>query len=344
VNDWPPEIAGTLRAPCHHPCGEPTLPNPLGDVLESLTLRCWLPGRFTLTAPWGLQVATDLGWFYVVLRGQARIEVSGHSPACHAAAGDLVLVAQGVEHALRDGSGSPLTPIQSLLSPRHFAQREPLRHGGTGTETRLVSGCFHLEDLQRSPLHAALPAVIHVSGVHQQPAPYVVHIVRLLEMEAATPGTDGQDIAGRLVRVLYLKALQSYRAELPNGDANWLRALADPDIGRALSLMHSQPDAPWTVAALAERVAMSRSTFAARFLDVVGQPPLEYLTQWRIHKACRLLRTTRAELKEVAAQVGYESTSAFSKAFAHWVGAAPGAYRRAGARATERESTRATPW
>jgi AraC-like DNA-binding protein len=344
VNDWPPEIADTHGAPPHHSTAEPVTPSPISDVLETLPLRCWLPGRFALTAPWGVHVATELGWFYVVLSGQARVEAPRHGPAITATAGDLVIVAQGAEHCLRDSGTSPLTPIQSLLTPQHFTQREPLRHGGQGTETRLVCGCSFLDGLQRSPLHAALPAVLRVPGIRQRPAPFVVHIVRLLEMETSGSGTDGQDIAGRLVRVLYLKALQNCCTQLPVNATNWLRALVDPDIGRALSLMHAQPDAPWTVAALAERVAMSRSTFAARFLEVVGQPPLEYLTQWRIHKACRLLRTTRAELKEVAAQVGYESTSAFSKAFAHWVGAAPGAYRRAGARNTRSETLDATPW
>jgi AraC-like DNA-binding protein len=99
-------------------------------------------------------------------------------------------------------------------------------------------------------------------------------------------------------------------------------------LGAALALMHAEPHAHWTVAALAERVAMSRSRFASRFVELVGQPPLEYLTRWRMQKACWLLRTTRARLKEVAIRVGYESTSAFSKAFAHAVGSAPGAYRR----------------
>jgi transcriptional regulator GlxA family with amidase domain len=119
-------------------------------------------------------------------------------------------------------------------------------------------------------------------------------------------------------------------SELPPVGANWLRALADPCIGRAIRLMHAQPEAAWTVGSLARHVAMARSTFSARFVELMGRPPLEYLTDWRMQKACCLLRTARAELKEVAARVGYESAAAFSKAFTRWAGMAPGAYRRAG--------------
>jgi len=115
---------------------------------------------------------------------------------------------------------------------------------------------------------------------------------------------------------------------LPEGGANWLRALADPRIGRAIRLMHAQPEATWTVGLLARQAAMARSTFSARFVELVGRSPLEYLTDWRMQKACCLLRAAQTELKDVAAQVGYESVAAFSKAFTRWAGMAPGAYRR----------------
>ena len=286
-----------------------------------------------MTAPWGLQVATGLGWFYLIVRNACLLGVEGSDAPVSAAAGDLIIVFQGREHCLRDRADSPMVPIRNLLEPRHFERREPLSHGGGGESTRLLCGCFLVDGLEQSPLHAALPAFIRVKGERGHALPYVSHIARLLEMEAATEESGGQSIVNRLVRILLIKALQRYAAELPEGSANWLRALADPDIGQALRLMHAQPNAHWTVAALAERVTMARCTFAARFAKMVGKPPLQYLTRWRIQKACLLLRTTRAELKEVAAQVGYESTSAFSKAFAHWIGTAPGAYRRAGDRA-----------
>lgn len=276
-------------------------------------------------------MATHLGWFYLALRTKCLLEVERGERPTTVEAGDLIIVSPGRGHSLQDKADRPTAPIQDLLKPEHFDRREPLVHGGGGAPAHLFCGCFLLEGLQQSPLHAALPTVIRVAGRAGAPQPYVDHIVRLIELEAAEDDPGGQSIINRLVRILYLKALQGHLAALPADSAGWLRALADPDIGRALELMHARPDVPWTVAALAAHVAMARSTFAARFTELVGQPPLEYLTHWRIRKACALLRTTRAELKEVAAQVGYESHSAFSKAFARWAGTAPGAYRRAGA-------------
>ncbi len=106
------------------------------------------------------------------------------------------------------------------------------------------------------------------------------------------------------------------------------RALIDPQIGRALSLIHEKPEDDWTVESLASKVGMSRSAFAARFAQLVEEPPLTYLTRWRMQKASRLLETSHAGVAEVAKRVGYDAEAAFSKAFKRWIGVAPGAYRR----------------
>jgi AraC-like DNA-binding protein len=291
--------------------------DPLSDLLECLVLRTWIPGRFELTAPWGLQVATRLGWFYLPQK-PCRLDVEARRVSVSAGAGDLIIVSPGREHRLRDTGHSPITPIQNLLERRHFERREPLVHGGGGAATRLFCGCFLLSGLDRSPLHTAVPAVIHIRGENQRPLPYVDHLLHLLQLEAAAEEPCAQTVMNRLVQILLLKAIRGYTSEWPESHAGWLRALADPDLGRALGLMHARPDAPWTVAALAKQAAMARSTFSARFAEMVGTPPLEYLTQWRMQKAAYLLRATRARLKEVAAQVGYDSAAAFSKAFTRW--------------------------
>ncbi len=303
--------------------------DPLLEAVDCLVIRTWLPGRFELTAPWGLRVATRVGWFYLS-QNCCRLDVEDGGGSVSAGAGDLIIVSPGREHCLRNAADSPITSIQDLLALRHFEQREPLVHGGGGAATRLLCGCFLLDELDRNPLRGAVPPVIHIQGESQRPLPYVDHILRLLQLEAATEEPCAQTIMNRLVAILLVKAIRGYISQLPQRHAGWLSALADPDIGCALRLMHARPDAPWTVAALAEHVAMARSTFSARFAETMGKPPLEYLTQWRLQKASFLLRASGAELKQVAAQVGYKSAAAFSKAFARWAGVAPGAYRRAG--------------
>jgi len=147
-------------------------------------------------------------------------------------------------------------------------------------------------------------------------------------LESISRRSSASFVVSRLFRILLLKALQIHVENLPRGTRPWLSALDDPNIGDALRLIHAQPELGWTVSDLAHRVALSRSAFFARFADLVGKPPLEYLTDCRMQKASYLLRTSSADLKEVARQVGYESASAFSKAFSRWSGSAPSLYRK----------------
>lgn len=312
----------------HGPQAVPA-PDPLSDALECLALRSWVPGRLELSAPWGIQVRTRLGWFYLVSGHPCLVELEDGHSRVSVAPGDLVLVPPRRGHRLRDRGESEIVPIQSLLRPAHFRDQERLAHGGGGATTSLFCGCFLLNGLDGTPLDAALPSILHVRGDGQRPQPYIDHILRLIAQEAASKSPGAPMIINRVVRILLIKVLQGYMARLPRGDATWLRALTDADVGRVLRLMHGRPEDPWTVASLAAQIAMSRSAFAARFTATVGKPPLEYLTDWRIQKACYYLRTTQSELKEVAARVGYESAAAFSKAFARKMGVPPGAYRRA---------------
>ena len=128
--------------------------------------------------------------------------------------------------------------------------------------------------------------------------------------------------------VLFIQAVRAFIANLKDCDRSWLRALKDPHIGLAIGTIHRYPEVSWTVGSLATHVCMSRSAFAANFKNLVGVPPLHYLTRVRMHKATSLLRSSRDNLKQIAAQVGYESEAAFSNAFKRWSGKSPGEYRR----------------
>jgi AraC-like DNA-binding protein len=151
----------------------------------------------------------------------------------------------------------------------------------------------------------------------------------LIVRESETPEPGSQSVVNRLVQIVFIRAVQAYAATMPQTQGDSLAALMDPAIGPALKLMHEQPEAPWSVASLAKEVNMSRSAFAARFAALAGQPPLRYLLQCRMDRACGLLRDRRLGIKEIAARVGYASVAAFSNAFKRWAGAAPGAYRQA---------------
>ncbi|HXP69568.1 MAG TPA: AraC family transcriptional regulator, partial [Candidatus Dormibacteraeota bacterium] len=148
------------------------------------------------------------------------------------------------------------------------------------------------------------------------------------EMEEQAPGSEV--VASRLAEVLFIQVLRAHIASGPERNKGWLRAIFDPQIGTALSAIHDRVKTPWTVESLAEAAGMSRSAFAARFKELLGQTPLEYVTEWRMQKAIQLLERRDKKLPEVARLVGYESDAAFSKAFKRVVRANPGEYLRRG--------------
>ena len=148
------------------------------------------------------------------------------------------------------------------------------------------------------------------------------------EMEEQAPGTEV--VASRLAEVLFIHVLRAHIASGPERKKGWLRAVFDPQMGTALSVIHDRVNAPWTGESLAEAAGMSRSAFAARFKELLGQTPLEYVTEWRMQKAMQLLEQRDKKLIDIAPSVGYESDAAFSKAFKRVVGTNPGEYLKRG--------------
>ena len=132
----------------------------------------------------------------------------------------------------------------------------------------------------------------------------------------------------RLADILVIQAIRSWIEQDPAAQTGWLGALRDPQIGRAISLIHRDPARAWTVASLADEVAMSRSAFAARFAELVAEPPMHYVTRWRMHAAVTWLQEGDATLGELALRLGYQSEAAFSQAFKRFIGLSPGAVRR----------------
>jgi len=200
--------------------------------------------------------------------------------------------------------------------------------GGEGAETQLVCGSFRLERADAHPLLEFLPPLLHLRPAENAAAEWMEATLRFLARETreARPGTE--TIVSRLTDVLFVQVLRAWIETAPEGRGGWLGALRDRQIGAALAHLHRSPDRGWTNASLAEAVGMSRSRFAARFTALVGEPPLTYLSRWRLETAAGLLGDGALGLAEVAARVGYESEAAFSKAFRRRFGTPPGAYRR----------------
>ena len=199
--------------------------------------------------------------------------------------------------------------------------------GGGRDRATIVCGFLGLGERPFNLLLGALPRVLHVSGATLGPDSWVASFVRAAVVESNHRRPGGEAVLERMSEMLFVEVLRRHIDALPAGQTGWLAGMRDPSIGRVLALLHEKPDAPWTLERLADDAAMSRSTLHERFVHFIGQPPMQYLAQWRMQVAARLLRDTKAKLVEVALGVGYESEAAFSRAFKRTVGVAPGAWR-----------------
>lgn len=313
----------------------------LTDVLEAIHLKSAIHGRLELTAPWGLRLDAGRCGFYVVTRGTCWLELDGVEELAQLAAGDFVMLPKGQAHVLKDDPRTRPVPAAEALGkcPGKRTGCQPggiLHYGGGGALTTLVGGCFLFEDGKKNPLVASLPPMIHVKGDGGTAVHWLEASLQFVASEMASGHPGAETVVSRLADILFVQAIRAHLAQSGKEARGWLGALVDPQIGQALGLIHQQPEQSWTVASLASAVGMSRSAFAGRFAHLVGEPPLTYLTRWRMDKAARLLRSGYASIGEVAARVGYDAEAAFSKAFKRWTGVAPGAYRRGSAESTLR--------
>lgn len=331
-HDFLPDIPkGLPTSFAGQPSPSPVFPpiDPLTAILDSLHVHAFVTGISTLTAPWGLGMTNAGPGFFVILEGHALLEVAGTPAPIPLSAGEFVVFTREHSHQIRDALTSAVTPVHQLLTPEHFRTHRGLIHGGGGAATRLVGGAFIMDRHSPIPLLDALPIAIRFAP--KDGLPWLPGLLSFMneENQASSPGSP--TIVSRLAVILLLQAIREHLASVGEKSPGYLRAMMDPDMSRALALMHTMPEKDHTVASLATHAASSRSRFSARFTELVGQPPLSYLTKVRMDRACDLLRSTTLTLKQLASAVGYESEASFSHAFKRFKDVAPGAFRHAAA-------------
>ncbi len=296
----------------------------LADVLGVVLLRNVLYRRVEGRAPWGLRLPPrDKAVFYLIAQGAALLEVEGER-AVWLAAGDVAIVPHGTAHTLRD---SPKSKAELICQGSPRLDGGLRRLGGSGALTSLIKGVFDIGGAQAPTLLAGLPRVVTLCASDGRASPRIAATVELLLAESAEPGPASTLVLQRLADVLVVQVLRTI-ADHSDYQERGLRALSDPPVHTALELMHTRVAAPWTVANLAREVGLSRSAFAARFGDLVGEPPLQYLTRWRMARAAEFLRESKDAVGAISLRVGYESVPSFIKAFKRWQGVSPGAFRR----------------
>jgi AraC-like DNA-binding protein len=302
--------------------------DPLGDVLHVLRMSGAFYCRTELTAPWGLEMPAFAGCvsFHLVTAGSGVLEVDGITSHLHT--GDLVLVPHGRGHVLRSSPGAGVAGrvdrLEQQMVGNHYSV---LRLGGGGDAATLLCGILQFDHPTARRLLDLLPPTVHVRGEDARGAGRVGQLLTLVTDEAREVRPGGEAVITRLADVVVIEAIRSWIDEDDGARAGWLAALRDPQVGRALALVHAGPGRPWTLGGLAHEVAMSRSAFAARFTALVGEAPMRYVTRWRMEAATAALEDGR-EVGAVSRELGYASEAAFNRAFKRLTGRTPGAVRR----------------
>jgi AraC-like DNA-binding protein len=326
----------------------------LSDLLRVVRLRGALFFHVEATDPWVVEnphsselVAAimpgveHLMEFHGVARGSCWASILGEE-AVRVNEGDVVLFPQGDHHVM---SSSPGLRAKVADPSMFFAPKPPqlpfslnvteqgatnARPGARGREpTTVVCGFLGCDAKPFNPLLASLPRVLLMPGLAAEGSSWIAGLLRSVVEESRRKRPGGEAVLERMSEMLFVEALRRYVDTLPPGQAGWLAGMRDSSVGRALELIHEKPAEAWTTERLAEEAALSRSAFHERFVSFIGQPPMQYLAQWRMQLAASWLRDSDAKVVDIALDVGYENETAFSRAFKRAVGESPGAWRRA---------------
>lgn len=304
------------------------LSDPLGEVLHLLRLTGTLYCRATLTAPWGIDMPrlVESMIFVIVTEGEGVAEVDGEAVAL--SAGSMLILPHGQPFRLLSGLGAASVPLFDLPVEKVSERYEIMTLGGGGAMVRAMAGVVQFDHVAGKRLLDLLPRMIRIDAWDEALDAWVQSTLGLIAREATSLRPGGETVMTRLADILVIQAIREWLDTAPEARQGWLAALRDAQVGRALALMHRRPEADWTLAGLAKEAGMSRSGFAARFTELVGQPAMTYLAQWRLHLARVRLVETGESVARIAKSSGYQSEAAFSRAFRKLFGEAPGGVRR----------------
>jgi AraC-like DNA-binding protein len=272
--------------------------------------------------------------YHLITAGRCVVKLLD-GPSIDLAAGDVVMFPNGDHHIL---GGTPqfgpvsMTPedLAKLLSRGKVT---PIRGGGDGAATKMVCGFFACDRRLSAPLLAGLPRMLRVSLSDDPGATWLQSSLHFSVVETAQPRVGAETLLAKLSELLFVETICRYVKDLPDSQTGWLGGLRNPHIAKALALLHSRPEHPWTVEELAREVGLSRSVLAERFMHYLRQPPIQYLTRWRLSLAADGLREGSTSIGRVAEQAGYDSEASFTRAFKREFGLPPATWRRREAQA-----------
>jgi len=312
----------------------------LSEVLRIISLDSAIYFNAELSEPWCfaspeahtlapvfVRGARHVIIFHFLAEGRASVRLEdGTRVELHA--GDIVSFPHGHSHWL--GSGQDATPIDvgSTLPDVLEHGLELVRLGGDGPRARLICGFIACDPQLCQAFLGGLPPVLSVNIRNDPSGQWLENSLQFSVTEGARRQAGSGAVVAKLSEVVFAETLRRYLQKVPHGETGWLAAARDTEVGKALTLLHQRHAHPWTVAELAREVGMSRTGLAERFRHFLGEPPIAYLTRWRLRLGARALETTSHSVAQVAADTGYESEAAFNRAFKRAHGVPPARYRK----------------
>jgi AraC-like DNA-binding protein len=315
----------------------------LSDVLKTVRLTGAIFFERHLHAPWVgesppstaiasmvMPEAEHVISFHAILSGSCWAGLAGTSNSSERFnVGDIVIYPMGDANVLSSAPGMRGIPdLQEYARPKDRPLPIVTRLENQGADyCHLVCGYFGCDARPFNPLLEALPRML----LSQMPAAaqnWLSSLLRVAAEEAGRGGAGSESLLAKLAELMFIEVVRQYITQLPDDSIGWLSGLKHPHVGHALRLIHGQPRRPWTLAALAHEVGLSRSVFADRFAHYVGDSPMHYLGRWRMQLAIRHLSIPGVSIAQAGAEIGYESEAAFNRAFKKYVGLPPGSWRK----------------
>lgn len=302
----------------------------LSEVFATLRLRSDIYFRADLCGAFAIAVPPErrLIRFHFVRRGSCHVGIQDRDEWHCVHEGDLVIVPNGATHVIADGPGRTPRPLGEILVEGALDASGVLAYGSGEGRVELLCGFCRFDEAIDHPVVSHLPNTIVLEARDLGREPWILAVLRLVSLETDLDGAGMRGILSRLLEILLIQAVRrQQRADV--GAGGFVAAMADANLSKALLAIHGSPERPWTIAGLARLSGMSRASFAARFAEVVGVPPIGYLTTWRLMKARLMLRESDLATDEIALRCGYASLASFTRRYTAAFGVGPGAYRRA---------------
>ena len=297
----------------------------LTDILSTLRLRGTVYFQADFCAPWGMDIKGGaVANFHLIVAGTCWLRGPDSEPIRELHEGDMVVLAHGDRHALLHEPDADAPPAESVITTGLAGEPRPV-YGGGGNATTLICGHYEYDRSGMHPLLRALPRLIHLR--REQQTEWIATASRLAVAESNSTQDGSTAVVNRLAEVLFIQVIRAYAQQLAD-QKGFLATLAEPALAKALALLHNDPARHWQLSDLANASGVSRTILAERFKQMLGVAPIQYLTEWRMHKARELLITSKLSVASVAEQVGYATEWSFSKAYKRVFGEGPGATRQ----------------